>query len=188
MGDRLKTWPKKKPKARDGWIHAVWQDGHVAGRTLYLPGNRIVLVVWHRFTGQPLASWSLDARDYKALWDEWECEPMAKFLKNVKSAVKPDKDATYAATDKDFAKDHPALVEFMTLRKDDAGNVRATSSLLVFCEDGQWKACFSEREEELTLWASSDSFLGLLEALEAMLESPAPQWRTKSGKRKPKKD
>jgi len=150
---------------------------------LSLPGNRIVLVAFHYWTKVAVASWPMSSWDYVALEAELEEGVMSKFLKNVNAAPKVDKDSPTAATDKDFAKAHPALVEFMTLRKMDDGSPRQTSSLLIFCEDGVWKACLSERERELTLWAAGDTVAELLEAMEATLQSPAPQWRTKTGKR-----
>jgi hypothetical protein len=184
MGDRTLQTVKVAKSSKSRTVHGLWEDGHVAGRVLTLPGNRILMLAWNRFSLIMLESWIVDSWLYRDLWNEWECDPMSKFLKNVKAAKKIDKDASHAATDKEFAKDHPAICEFMTLRKDDSGTIRKTSSLLIFCEDGQWKACLSEREEELTLWASADSLAGLLEALEATLQSPTPQWRTSSGKRK----
>lgn len=186
MGDRLRTSPRVAKTSKTRTLHGLWEDGHVAGRVLHLPGNRIVMVAWNRFSLIGMATWSMDSWLYRDLWNQYEGDPMAKFLKNVKTAKKVEKDAPYAASDKEFQKTHPAIVEFMTLRKDDAGSARQTSSLLIFCEDGQWKCCLCEREEELTLWASADTLAELLEALEAVLQSPAPQWRSKTGKRKPK--
>lgn len=188
MGDRTLRTPKVAKTSKSRTLHGRWQDGEVEGRVLYLPGNRILMLAWNRFSLMPLSSWCVDSWLYRDLWAQFEGDPMAKFLKQVKSALKLDPNAKFAARDEEFEKDHPAITEFMTLRKGDDGKVRKTASLLVFCEDGLWKCCLSEREEELTLWASSDTLAGLLEALEATLQAPAPQWRTSSGKRKPKKD
>lgn len=181
MGDRTFASGKKVRKAKT--LSVGERCGSLVGRRLALPGARIVIVVYHHWTKVAVASWAMSAWEYASLDAESEESVMSKFLKNVNAAPKVDKDSPTAATDKDFAKTHPALVEFMTLRRNDDGTPRQTSSLLIFCEDGVWKACLSERERELTLWAAGDTLAELLEAMEATLQSPAPQWRTKSGKR-----
>lgn len=188
MGDRLKQSPLVRKKKKDGGLRPVWDDGHVSGQVLYLPGNRVLMVLWHRFTKIALASWCLSSQDYLALWQEWECDPMSKFLRNVKAAKTMGKDSPVAANDKEFAKTHPAIHEFLTLKKDDAGVSRQTSTLYIFCEDGQFKVCLAERDEELSLWASAEGLAEVLEALEAMLQTASPPWRKKGGRQKKKND
>lgn len=182
MGDRLKFTGGKRKKDSRRTTHGIWQDGAVQGRMLTLPGGRVVLIAWHGWTKMALASWSMSAWEYESLRDAWEEDPMSKFLKKAKTEAKKD-DGMYAAKDAGLAKDHPAIVEYMTLRKHDDGTARIPSSLLFFCEDGQWKACLCDRDEEKTLWASAETLQELLEALEAILQGPSPQWRTKKGQR-----
>lgn len=80
-------------------------------------------------------------------------------------------------TDPDFAQRFPVLYQFVTFPLDDDGNKRQTSTIMIFCEDGQAKACMRERDHGLTLWVSSSSILGCLAALEEGLnETPVP-WR-----------
>lgn len=79
--------------------------------------------------------------------------------------------------DPDFANQHPALCEFMTLTRVDAKTVRKTATLNVFFEQGVFKAFLNDRETRKSLCVVSDTFLGLLVALEASITSDDPGWR-----------
>jgi hypothetical protein len=59
------------------------------------------------------------------------------------------------------------------------GQGRVTSTLILMAEDGVFKACLSDRETEQVLWASSPTWSGLWEALEASLSSGTGVWREK---------
>lgn len=109
---------------------------------------------------------------------------MAKFLGSAKAKPTTVK-AGLAAVDAEMSKQYPALMEFMTITVNDDKTPRETATVLIFAEAGLFKGCLSDRETQQTLWASSDTFEGLLEALEAMLQSGSPQWRQAS--KKPRK-
>ena len=186
MGDRLKM-PGQRARerrhvARNGG--AIY-DREVAAKHLALTDGRHIYVGWHRFSGLPLCSWVIEGEDWEAMEAEIEGGLMSKFLKRLKEAVARPGNAP-AATDAEWQKLYPAIVEYMTLVMDDDKQQRQTSTLLLFAEGRVWKACLGDRETELSLWASGESVAELLEALEAMLESSTPGWRSK-GKRIPKK-
>jgi len=94
------------------------------------------------------------------------------------------------AADPGLEKKCPTLHAFMTLTEED-GKPRSPSSLVIFTEDGQWKACLSEKDANLKLWRSADTMEKVFLALEKALASGQADWRkgwadraqTKRGKR-----
>lgn len=183
MGDLLRFAPvkgKKKTRRKEGlqWFETgVWRVA-----LLPLPNNRVVLVVTHRFSRMMLSSWPMSSWDYASLEDQLEGELMSRFLKRSE-AKKEAADSLHAAADQGLEREHPAIHEYLTVKRFDDGTERQTATLLVFCEGGQFKICLSDRDTSQTLWASGETLTDALEALEASLQSPSPQWRTSAGKR-----
>lgn len=80
-------------------------------------------------------------------------------------------------SDKDFKASYPTLWAWMT---DDAwkgGEARQRSSLLVFAEEDELKACLMNKDDQLSLWASARSFTDLLVCLETRLKDSKADWR-----------
>jgi len=71
----------------------------------------------------------------------------------------------------------PALAEWLETDLWPDGSARKTSTLLVFVEGGAVKGCLNDRDGCQSLWASSGSIQGLLEALEGALASGEGEWR-----------
>lgn len=84
------------------------------------------------------------------------------------------------AGDPSLAKDCPGLHALMTRLTGPSGNSRQPCSMTIFCEDGLWKCCLTERDFQLSLWASSPTFYGLVAALEGRLGQETVEWRRKS--------
>lgn len=74
----------------------------------------------------------------------------------------------------------PAVHEFVTAAAHPDGRPRATSTLLLFVEDGVFKVCLSEREHSLTLWASASGVDEALMVLEERLTAQNVEWRRKA--------
>lgn len=110
---------------------------------------------------------------------------MAKFLSQVKAAQQAQA-GDVSTRDPEFQERYPAVWEFVSIAKHEDGSRRQTSTLLAFVEAGCWKVCLGERESGLSLWAAGETLLEALEALEACLQSPSPQWR-QGAKRTPRK-
>jgi len=72
---------------------------------------------------------------------------------------------------------HPELVQFLARVSYDDGGSRQPGTLLVFTEHGSLKACLSDRDQGLVAFATSDSFLGLLNVLEEGLAADSLDWR-----------
>jgi len=72
---------------------------------------------------------------------------------------------------------YPVLWSHLTQTAWEDGQVRETSNLLVFCQDGMLKAMLRDREHGLCFWTAAGSLSGLLAALEAGLSDPQAEWR-----------
>jgi hypothetical protein len=92
--------------------------------------------------------------------------------------------AELAAEDREFSSSFPALTEWLTLQLHEGASIR-TATLLIFCEEGKWKACIADRERDASFFRSADTFNGLLGALEDALREGTAEWRARarSGKR-----
>jgi len=101
---------------------------------------------------------------------------MSKFVSRV-AATEKGKAAAVKVQDNKLAKDCPALFEYLTLDAWEDGEVRQTATLLLFVEGGQFRGCVNDRENERSLWAGADTFLGLVGALEGRLIDPTADWR-----------
>jgi hypothetical protein len=71
----------------------------------------------------------------------------------------------------------PNLWDHLTQKRWDDGSARQTSSLLLFEQDGVFKAMLRDREAALCLWVAAQGFFAVFEALEAALCDPAAEWR-----------
>lgn len=187
MGDGLRSrFSSKKVKRRRTEGTNWYESGAYRVSLLCIPPNRVVLTVHNRFSRMMLASWAMSSWDYASYDAAVEGQAMAKFLR--KATAKPASEQTNtAAADHGLEREHPALHEYLTLTRHDDGQERQTATLLVFCEGGMFKVCLSDRDTSQTLWAAAETFVEALEALEACLQSPNPQWRTSAGKRQPRK-
>lgn len=61
------------------------------------------------------------------------------------------------------------------------GSPRKPSTLLIFTEDGRWKCCVSDRDQERNAFFTANSLSGLLEAVETALSQDRAEWRKKYG-------
>lgn len=145
----------------------------------------VFLLVCHRFSGQMIASGYFCSYDYFDWERYYEGEFMAKFLDQVVQA-KNAAAGLEKPHDPDFERSYPALWEFLSVTQVDEKRTRQTATMTVFMEGKTWKVCLHDRETGMSLWAAADAFWEALETLEAMLKSPAPQWR-QGGKRTSKK-
>lgn len=85
--------------------------------------------------------------------------------------------------DGEFSRRRPALHEWLTLCVDQGQPVE-TATLLLFCEDGQFKACLHDRESSRVCFRAADSVEGVLDAMERALQDGTADWREKGQKRR----
>jgi len=101
---------------------------------------------------------------------------MAQFVRKV---VENDskRRATLDSQGQEWAANHPAIWEYLTLEQHDDGSVRQRSMLMVLVEDGVCKVCVQDRDQGKSLWVSSSSITGALAALESHLQGGTGDWR-----------
>jgi len=78
---------------------------------------------------------------------------------------------------------YPTLWEWLTEEKFDDGTFRTTSSLLVFVQSGELKACINDRHYSRSAFISAATVEDLLQSLDEKLESDSLDWRVKTDAR-----
>lgn len=81
----------------------------------------------------------------------------------------------------------PAVVEYLTAAAWPDGEVRETSTLLMFAEEGGLKLCLSDRAQGRTLWRSGESIESCVKALEEALKGGQADWRRSRQQRPPER-
>lgn len=71
----------------------------------------------------------------------------------------------------------PLFWEHLTHVKWEDGSKRIPSSFTAFYDEGWLKGCLNDKEAGLVAFVTSDSFMGLLEALEDGLREGRLEWR-----------
>lgn len=80
---------------------------------------------------------------------------------------------------------HPCLWEYLTLTAWESGKPRTTATLLAFVEEGKFKICLNDRENQRAAWVSGATFTEAIDRLEAALIASEAEWRrAKVGVRK----
>jgi len=106
----------------------------------------------------------------------------------VMDAPKAKGSGRVAAVDPAFKEMFPAISAYMTeCFLPDGRTARQVSSLLVFCEEGMWKMCLSDRHYGFNMWATAPTYQDCLMDLENRVINDPNGWRkakTYSGRRK----
>lgn len=150
----------------DRWIVAT----HIA----VLVGQR----PWPGPTCVQLITWCprewVSSVDWTALKGELE---IGAYMKRPKKDEIPT--PSRSAVDNDFGREHPVLHDYLTVVfwDDDPKQPRVTSTLLVFGQDGCWKACLRDRALGRCCWCAAPSVAELLAALERELAEGKAVWR-----------
>lgn len=71
----------------------------------------------------------------------------------------------------------PHIHDHLTEQVWEDGKRRMTSTLLIFCEGGMWKARLNDRAVKISAWVSGESWEALLEAIERGLAAESLEWR-----------
>jgi len=82
----------------------------------------------------------------------------------------------------------PLLSGWLTETSWEDGATRTPGSLILFAQDGRWKAMLSDKDNDYIAFVCANDFAGLLGALEKGLEKGDLDWREpRGGTAKPKK-
>lgn len=82
-----------------------------------------------------------------------------------------------SAEDAEWIDRHAALADYMTTDKWPDGRRRDTTTVLLFCEAGVWKACVSDRDSSCVAFVSGAGPTSVLEAVEKGLREGRLDWR-----------
>lgn len=75
-------------------------------------------------------------------------------------------------------KDYPATWDLLTTSKLQDGTVVRTMTVLLFIQDGWWKACLNDRQGEVSSFVSAETAVALLQAIEEGLAQDSLEWRS----------
>jgi hypothetical protein len=78
-----------------------------------------------------------------------------------------------------FAVRFPMLSKFLHDERWDDGTTRRTGTLLLFVEEGQLKACLSDRDGDCYVFISADSVDSLLKEADECADGESGDWRKK---------
>lgn len=85
------------------------------------------------------------------------------------------------AHDAAFKSLYPTLHSWMVLGRT-GGKARKVGSIVIFCEDGRWKACVNDKQSGQVAFVSGDSWDGLLGAIDRGLKAGSLDWRVSKRK------
>lgn len=162
---------KRKPRPLPRMTH-----GPVVIVRFLFRGN-IHLQASHRFTGVTLCGLCMEESLFNDLVQEEDIDVMGKFTEKAKAAA-VKKTGPQQAKDPGFQKTYPALHEYLTEVLNSDGTERQTASLSIFTQHGGFSAYLNDKETGQALSASGATVDELLEALEGLLQSSSPPWRT----------
>lgn len=155
-----------KPLFNERWVVAT-EVAVLVGQRPWSGSSACVLVTWCP------SSW-LTARDWTSVKGELELGA------HMKKRAKPNESsASRSAVDNDFGRQYPVLYDYLTCTcwDDDPKLPRATATLLIFGQDGCFKACLRDRAESSCCWVAAPSVTELLGALERELSDGTAVWR-----------
>lgn len=155
----------------EDWIHRVWVRGWQTDLE-----DTISITFVRSHTGSVLCTLSHDLKGWYAMANPKQHEIKVSYVTKALSSRVPNGTGA-GALDAALASSCPALHEFLTLRVLPDGKARTPSTLLLFAEGGLWKACLNERDQAVNLWATAETFQGLLLELEARLTADHVEWR-----------
>lgn len=99
-----------------------------------------------------------------------------KFLQ--KPAPLPDRNGAPRMVDAGtWAKGLPALSEFLSEARWDDGSPRVTGSITLFCDDGVWKLCLSDKDAGRVAFVSAGTPTEVFAAADKALQSSSLDWR-----------
>jgi len=137
----------------------------------------VTMVVIHRWTGRLLAQVDYPWSTVRVLGGNALRNIFMDFFRRPPTAGVPVMGGGDTPMPHPLAERAPVLGHFLCSESWPDGEARQRSSLVIFCEDGAWKVCLSDKDSCTSLWAGSKCFDDLLEALEARLTDDRVDWR-----------
>lgn len=89
---------------------------------------------------------------------------------------------TIMFNDDSFANQYPNLTGYLTQVKFENGQVRVSSTLLIFSDGESVTLCLNDRHNNRTAFISGATMEGMMDDLEEGLDSGTLDWKTKGSK------
>jgi hypothetical protein len=90
-------------------------------------------------------------------------------------------DGPVAAVDSALENEYPALYDFLTTSVTSDALPRKTATLMLFAEQGSFKACLHDRQDGRSFFRAAPTWDGVLEAVERALAEGTGDWRYSNG-------
>jgi len=157
-------------------VATSWSNGVKYWADLYWTTKEAKLQfhAWDR--EYPIAVLKVRRGDVWGVYSGIHWEEVMSFLKRASAADQSKRQASQEKS-AEWSLRHPALSEHLTATTYPDGGQRTTSTLLLFFDDGVWKACLKDRDQGRSLWHSTDSPGAILDELEALLQGEDQEWR-----------
>lgn len=124
----------------------------------------------------PLGVYAFHASWVAGRSTEWVEDRLMSFLKRKAEMASGEKAKASTLTLK-WVEKHPALWEYLAATEYPDSGKRQTSTLLLFVDGAEWKACLRDRDTDHSLWVTAGSLGEVIDDLEALLASGEAQWR-----------
>lgn len=85
-----------------------------------------------------------------------------------------------------FSETYPALFSWLTALQWPDGSEKQRSTITFFVEDGAFKVCLTNKDDQVSLWGSGDDLEGALKVLNARCVDPKAEWKKMGGWQKPR--
>lgn len=168
-------YPFQWERASLRWVPAGDPDDEMEVRVFYGPEKVVAVMRLRRWSKVVYCEPGL-LPTWDAIGERGRREALMAFVRRgLSAAVKGGESSPFP--DSKFAKDWPAVYEYMTESKYPDGTARKTSSLTLFCEDCQLKLCLTEKNEGLVLFAAGKTLQTALNALDGLLAGEETPWR-----------
>lgn len=86
-----------------------------------------------------------------------------------------------AFNDANFKATYPTLSDYLTSTHYEDRSPRTTSTLLIFCENGVLRMCVNDRDNNRSVFFTSETVEGVLLSAENALATRTADWKTRSG-------
>lgn len=96
----------------------------------------------------------------------------------------PESQVIASASSDELTDRLPTFLDFVTLVRWPEGDLRTTGTVLLFCEDGLWKASLHDRDGARTVFVSAGGLLELLSVCDEALAAQGTPWRPDRNRKK----
>lgn len=162
---RVAEWRVGRAKRRDRTFWSVWTYGPVLYAALH----------WE--SGYPLSWAYLDARERPGVTFESLIQEVKIMALNRRTAIVEGADVSDMNPEPRAVKEVPNVWEYLTSCRYADGSPRETSSISIFCQDGQIRIMLRDRDSQQCLWATADGLFVALKLLDAKLGDEKAEWR-----------